>query len=240
VTDEAHVLPTDVKAEASMGIHESASDAGCFTFIGESVVVDDQIDPGLLRDIRNSVPRFVPLITRRRYRTPANTEITVPYHVIGMYIPDPADEFVADYIRIDRYPRNFPFDPRKIQTLRTLWKQWPKETTEYALCAPPAPVEFGPWVADSMKNLKKAMEGVIGFDSETGRTHQITTTRDTLNEILHAESERDKRIEKQAMQEARYRMRHNWRWFKEAADNERFVPEPPDDASKKVILDLKG
>lgn len=234
-----HITPTSHEA-GRLEIHESAAAAGCYTFVEESIIVDEYIDPGLLRDIRSSVPRYVPLLARRLYRTPAGADELHTYHVIGMYIPDPREEYEADYVRVDRYPKDFPFDPRKIQTLRTLWAPWPKDSLEFSVAAPPAEVEFGPWVAESMKRLKKLFDGVISLDSETGRTKQITTTRDTLNEILDAEEKRDAELVASAMKEARYRMRHNWRWFKEAADKERLVPEPPDDASRPKTFDLKG
>lgn len=238
MTDEAYPLPAEPGSDATMEIHERAIDVGSYTFVSESFMIADTVDPGLVREIRNAVPRYVPLLCRRLYKTPAGTVERHDYHVIGMYIPDPTASHQTDYVRIDWAPRGFPFDTKKIQAMRTLWAPWPKESFEFTISAPPAEVSFGPWVVESMKALKKAMDGVIAFDTKTGRTKQVTTTKDLLFEILNAEAKRDKELETKAMEEARYRMRHNWRWLKEAADKERLVPEPPDDASEPKTFDM--
>ena len=74
-------------------IGEKASDVGAYTYLGETIWVDDIIDPVLVKEIRTFVPEYVPLLTKRRYRTPAGTEIERTFHVIGRYIKNPNPGF---------------------------------------------------------------------------------------------------------------------------------------------------
>jgi hypothetical protein len=95
-----------------------------------------------------------------------------------------------------------------------------------------------------MRALHKALELRIEVATdEDGELHQTTEgqrdfTVDKLNEILETEERRDEEIRQKAIDEARYRMRHNWKQFKKAADEERWTPEPPDD--RRPFVDLGG
>jgi len=231
-----------------MDIHSTPASAGVYEFIGEEWFVDESTpSPVYVRQIRAEAdPRYVPLRCRRIYRTPAGTTISRTYHVIGKYIPpENLTEYGEDkYVRLTHYPHNFPFPVDRIQPLRTLWAPWEKGTVEYQNCVPPEEVEFGPWVVEQMRAIRKAFDGLIKIDTDAvsgeSHVHQASTTRDTLNEILHAESERDEALMTAAREEARYRIRHEWRHLKQAADEGRWT-EPPSTAKPFVDLgDKKG
>lgn len=222
-------------SEIPLDIHENARDAGCYEFLQEFFFVDENDpDPSLVRQIREEAdPRYVPLRCRRVYRSPANTEIVRTYHVIGKYIPNPQDGYEHSYLELQRVPSNFPFPKDKIQALRTLWAPWPKGTTEYMNSTPPAEVEFGPWVVQQMRALRKAFDAPVAIVEGTdGVSHvkQVATTRDVLFEILNEQQEIDNRMMEAAREEARYRVRHNWPQLKKAADEGRWTPDPPEAA----------
>ena len=223
-----------------MEIATSASQAGAYEFVGEEFFVEDSCpDPVLVRTIQREVdPRYVPLRCKRIYRSPAGTLLTRVYHVIGRYIPEPRDEGSTQYVRLSYVPRNFPFPLDKIQPLRTLWAPWEKDTVEFDSNYPPAEVEYGPWVVESMRALRKAFDGMIALETTPDGSlsaKQRDTTRDTLNEILAAEARRDEEMMSSAREEMRYRIRHNWRHLKNAADEGRWT-EPPSPA--KPFVDL--
>lgn len=223
-------------------IHERAADAGVYQLMDTSFFVDDQIDPAIVKEIRSFEPYYVPLLVKRLYRTPAGTAHYAQWHCIGRYIPDPQDGYEHATVKLEHVPPGFPFDPKKIHELRTLCAPWPSGSTEYRLGVPPAYVKPGRWLVEQMRALNKALD--IGVSLETNeegelQQRQKETMQDKLNEILRAESERDEKIQADAMDEARQAMKENWRFFKEAAEKERWLPEPPD-AAPKPFVDLKG
>ena len=231
--------PATAAAPALLDIHETARDAGCFTFVTEVWTVDDS-HPELTRDIRRlAEPRYVPLLCRRIYLSPAGTEVGETYHVVGKYIEHPEEEYHEANVRLAYVPRGFPFPPDKIQPLRTLWAPWPKGSVEYLNNSPPARVEIGPWLLDQMRSLRKLMDGSIRIrDDKSGRTtvEHLDCTPDKLAEILRAGEDLDLKLVEDARKEARYRMRHNWRQMKSAIDAGRWAPEPPD--SPRPFVDL--
>lgn len=235
-------------------IEESAADAGQYAFLGEAIFVDDIIDPGLVRQIREFVPEYVPLLTRRRYRTPAGTEIERIYHIIGRYIEHPTEYFEDGAVKLAHIPTGFKFPPDKIHPLRTLWAPWkgPNERfegspadPEWGRSEPPAYVKPEQWLVVQMRALHKALEMQIALATdEGGELHQTSVgqrdfTVDKLKEILNREQKRDDELAAKALDEARYRMKHNWQQFKAAADKEEWSPEPPDDRPKPFV-DLGG
>jgi hypothetical protein len=248
------VLVSKADAEPmQMEIAEKANATGSYEFLGEAFFVDDVIDPSIVRRIREFVPEYVPLLVKRQYRTPAGTEIQAVYHVIGRYIEHPTEYYQDSAVKLATVPNGFPFNPRKIHPLRTLWAPWagPNERgegsppdPEWRISAPPGYVKPEGWLVEQMRALHKALEMKIVVETdEDGEVHQTTDgqrdfTVDKLNDILEAEARRDEEIRKKAIGEARYRMRHNWKQFQEAADKERWTPEPPDD--RRPFMDLGG
>lgn len=231
---EVHPSPVP---PAPLTIHEDARSAGCYTFVAEVWSVDES-HPELTRQIRlEADPHYVPLLCRRIYLSPAGTEVSRTYHVIGKYIPFPTEEYRDAYVRLSSVPRGFPFPANMIQPLRTLWAPWEKGTTEYENNTPPAEVEFGPWVVEQMRALRKLFDLKIRIEGD--KVVQEDTTARKLKEILEAESVRDEKMVEAARREARYRMRHNWKQLKEAADNGRWSPEPPE-ASPFCDMGKKG
>ena len=235
-------------------VHQRPEDAGVYRFLGESFHVDDVIDPALVREIRVIDPCYVPLLVKRRYKTPAGTEIVKTYHVIGRYIEHPTEAFADDYIELNSVPRDFPFPRDKVQALRTMWAPWkgPRidpETgqtlppdPEWKLGTPPAEVKPGRWLVERLRAVHKFFDvGMVLESDDSGKLQQKQkeTVQDRLNEMLNSEKERDEKIMADAMAEARYRARHNWPQLKKAADEERFAPEPPDDRPKPFV-DLGG
>lgn len=254
--DEAYIGPVPDGPQMEMEIAQKAADAGQYAYLGEAIFVDDIIDPGLVRQIREFVPTYVPLITRRRYRTPAGTEIERLYHVIGRYIEHPTEYFLDGAVKLAHVPPGFPFPANMIHPLRTLWAPWkgPNERDpehgsppdpEWTRSEPPAYVKPEQWLVEQMRGLQKALEMQVSLATdEEGELHQTTAgqrdfTVDKLNEILTREQKRDDELAAKAMGEARYRMKHNWRQFKAAADKEEWSPEPPDDRPKPFV-DLGG
>jgi hypothetical protein len=223
-----------------MEIATSAAQAGAYELVGEEFFVEESCpDPVLVRTIQREVdPRYVPLRCKRIYRSPAGSLITRVYHVIGRYIPEPRNEGSAQYVRLSHVPRNFHFPTNKIQPLRTLWAPWEKDTVEYEANYPPAEVEYGPWVVESMRALRQAFDGAIALETSPDGSlsaKQRETTRDKINEILNAEARRDEEMLRTAREEMRYRIRHNWKHLKNAADEGRWT-EPPSPA--KPFVDL--
>jgi len=237
-----------------LDIEQKASASGSYEYLGEAFFVDDIIDPGIVRRIREFVPEYVPLLVKRRYRTPAGTEIEAIYHVIGRYIENPTEYFQDSTVKLEHVPVGFSFDPGKIHPLRTLWAPWagPNENgegsppdLEWTISAPPGYVKPEGWLVDSMRALQKALEMQIAVaTNEDGELHQTSAgqqdfTIDKLNEIIDAEDRRDEDIRKKALDEARYRMKHNWKQFKAAADKEEWGPAPLDDRPQP-FMDLGG
>jgi hypothetical protein len=216
-------------------IHERAVDAGCYEFITELWFIDDRVASHYVRAIREAVPHYVPLKCRRVYRTPTGTDEFVDYHVIGSYIEHPNEGYEDDYLRLQFVPLGFPFPSDKIQALRTLRAEWPKGSLEANQAKPDPPVEFGPWVVEQMRSVRKFFDGAIRIDGDDVRQGDFQA--DKMRAIVNAERKRDKEVQEQTMQEVRYRVRHDWRNLKTAIDNERWAPEPP---AKKLTLDLKG
>ena len=221
-----------------MEIHESARAAGCFTYVGEEFYVDDVIDPVIVKEIRVFDPNYVPLLCKRLYVSPLGMIVSKQYHVIGRHIEFPQEGYETENVRLAIVPKGFPFNPDKIQPLRTLCANWPKGSLEWIIAAPPAEVKPGKWLVEQMQAVHKCFDlgPSIGKDKK-GRTGR-QTTQDKLNEILHAEEKRDEKVMAEAMADARYRARHNWRHLKRAWDQGRINPEPPD--APKPFVDLKG
>jgi hypothetical protein len=227
-----------------LDIANTPAEAGAYEFLGEEFFVDESVpDPSLVRQIREEAdPRYVPLRCKRVYKSPAGTVISRTYHVIGRYIPTPTEEGSEQYIRVSHVPRRFPFPLDRIQALRTLWAPWEKGTVEFTNCSPPAEVDFGPWVVEQMRALRKFFDASLRIDTDKNgemSTTQVDTTRDKLNEILNSESKRDEALMAEAREEARYRVRHNWRQLKQAADEGRWT-EPPAATRPFVDLGRKG
>lgn len=219
---------------ATLEIHERAADAGCYEFVGEAWAVWD-LDEGLLRSAREADPRFVPLRCRRIYRSPAGTEERHDYFVIGRYIEHAKEGYESAYLRLESVPRGFPFPAGKIQPLRTLWAEWEKGSPEFVSATPPVPLPFGPWVVEQMRALRKLFDSAIRIDGDEVRQGDFTS--DKIRAILEAETRRDEDQMARAREDARYRCRHNWKQLRDAADNDRWVPEPP---QPKPFVDLKG
>lgn len=253
--DQILVTPApEGSPQMNMEISERGNAAGHYELLGEAFFVDDIIDPSLVREIREFVPEYVPLLTKRRYRTPAGTEVEHVYHIVGRYIEHPTEYFEDAAVRLSHVPRGFPFDPKKIHPLRTLWAPWkgPNEKyegsppdSEWTRSAPPVYVKPERWLVEQMRALHKALEMKITIATdEAGELHQTSDgqrdyTVDKLKEILEREEKRDEELAAAALDEARYRMKHNWRQFKAAADKEEWSSEPPDDRPKPFV-DLGG
>ena len=209
---------------AALQIHERAADAGAFAFVTELWYVDESIDAVHVRAIREVEPRFVPLKCRRIFKTPAGTEVSVDYFVIGKYLPQVQDGFEDAYIRLQYVPRGYPFPADKIQPLRTLQGEWEPGSAEYDQCAPPPPVPFGPWLIDQMRSIRKFFDGCIRIEGD--EVAQGDFNKDKLKAILRAEKRRDEELMAQASAEARYRCRHEWRFLKKAIEEERWSDAP--------------
>lgn len=223
-------------------IHDSPEAAGVYRLIEEKFYVDDVIDPSLVKQIREFDKEYVPLLCKRLYRSPAGTAIHKQYHLVGRHIAEPTDDYAFDTVKLEHVPPGFQYNPKKIHSLRVLWAPWPKGTTEWKLAMPPAEIKPEGWLVEQLRAVHKFFDIGISLSEEDGELHQdgnTESTKDKLNQILQAEQRRDEKIMADALAEARYRMRHNWRQFKEAADKERWAPEPPD-AAPKPFVDLKG
>lgn len=238
----------------TLEIGQNAAQAGHYAFLGEQFFVDDVIDPALVREIRTFDPDYVPLLVKRRYRSPAGGEVEAMYHVIGRQILNPSEGYEDAAVTLAFVPSGFAYDPGKIHPLRTLWAPWhgpnwdgqgAKPDPEWTRGEPPAYIKPERWLVEQMRATRKALDiGMALETGEDGELHQTTRghrdfTADKLREILEFEEKRDEKIMAEASKEARYRARHNWRWLKRAADEERFVPEPPGDRPKPFV-DLGG
>ena len=244
--------PAPGVAPMQIDIGDKPSDVGSYEFLGETFFIDDQlIEPWIVKRIQEFEPTYVPLRCHRRHKTPAGTEISVDYHVLGRYIEEPKEGYENAAVKLAHIPRDFKLDPTKIHALRTYWvpfkgPNWDGEGSPpdpgWLINAPPDPVKIGPWIIEQLRALRKFFEiGVRLETGEDGELHQMGTTDftvDKLQEILDTEMNRDEKRMQEAIGEARYRARHNWRWLKQAADEERWTPEPPDDA--KPFIDLGG
>ena len=241
------------REQMQLGIATNAKEAGCYTFIEEHFFVagNESIDPGLVKRIRSFWPEYVPLLCRRRYVTPAGTEVLMEYHIIGRYIENPTDGYAEDTVKLTHVPHGFPYNPEKIHSLRTLWAPWPgphydeagdyqSGCVEWENGTPPAPVQPGEWMVEQLRAVNKIFDTVISLESnENGdlEEKQKQTAQDKVFDILQAESRRDEKIQQEAMGEARKRMHEIWPALKRAADEGRWQPEPPE---PKPFIDLGG
>jgi hypothetical protein len=233
-----------MKATETLGICESAEQAGVYRFLEEHFYVDYLIDPGIVRDIRVFDPCYVPLLVKRIYKAPNGGRVMKQYHVIGRYIENPTDNFKHEYVKLETVPRGFKFHPRKIHALRTLWAPWPgpdgdaPPSREWVMNMPPAEVAPGRWLVDQLAAVHKFFD--VGMeltekDGELVQTGTVSSTVDRMAQILNAREEADRKIEAEAIAEARYRMRDNWPQMKKAIDEGR-LQEPPKE--KKLFVDL--
>jgi hypothetical protein len=246
-TDPKSDTPQLSPTEAAFEIAQTASEAGCYEFITESWEVDEH-HQDLTRSIRSEAdPRYVPLICKRVYRSPAKTEIVRRYHVIGKYIEFPAEGYEDANVKLSYVPRGFPFPPDKIQALKTIWSPWDTRDekgkwlhpVEHANNTPPEEVEIGPWLLEQMRAVRKFFDSMVKVETQEDgsvEVKQCDTDRDRMFAILEAETNRDQELMAAAREEARYRMRHNWKQLKEAADNGRWSPEPPEASQPFVDL----
>lgn len=232
---------SDYDSSALLEISESAQEAGCYTFVGESFSVDEN-HQSLTDSIRREAdPRYVPLLCKRVYLTPAGTEMNRTYFVVGRYIEFPTEEYKDDAIRLSYVPRGFPFDSTKIHAMRTLWAPWDTRDSEgkyhhpveYSNATPPEVVEIGPWLLSQMNALRKFFDTTIRIEGDDISSADFES--DKLRTILELETEADSRRMAAAREEARYRMRHNWQQMKVALDNGRIASEPP---STPIHFDL--
>lgn len=221
--------------ETPLEIHESARAAGCYEFVTELWFVDERVAEHYVKEIREAIPRYVPLMCRRIFRNPQGSEERFDYHVTGMYIPYPNEGHEDSYIRLAYVPRGFPFPADKIQPLRTFAAEWEKGSLESNQAKPAIPIPFGPWVVEQLKSTQKFFQGAIQING--GHVSQGDFVKDKLRAILTAESKRDDEMCEKARAEARYRVRHNWKQLKDAIDNERWQSEPP---PARTSVFLKG
>lgn len=228
-------------SEVSLDIAENAADAGIYSFVAEVFSIDEA-HPELTAEIRRLAdPRYVPLLCRRIYKSPAGTEIQRTYYCVGKWIQFPTDDYKDAAVRLSSVPRGFPFPADQIHCLRTLWAPWdtkdaegrPHHPVEYFNCTPPEVVEIGPWLVEQLCAIRKAFDATITFDGDDA--HSLETTASKLSAILEAETRADNARMERAREEARYRMRTNWKQMKDAIDNERWAPKPEE---PPLFLDL--
>jgi len=235
----------EVVNSGPMAVHGSARAAGSYTFVEERFSYDDQIDPQIVRDIQMFDPCYVPLRCRKVYRTPSGTVVTVDYHVIGRYIEHPTEGYRDAYLELEgAVPSRWQGRRKKIQALRVLQGRWPGPddeggpSWEWTVSAPPPVVRPGRWLVDQLAAVQKFFDVGIQLTAKDGQllqTGTVSSTMDRLNQIVNAGREQDERVQREAMAEARYRMRHNWRQFKDALDHERLAPEQRERESKPFV-----
>lgn len=214
-------VPRPDLAPDSFTIASNAREAGCYTFLGETFIIAtmndvDQPDPEIVRQIRVFDTRYVPLWVRQVYKTPGGSEIVVGYHVIGRYIEFPKED-APPPVRLEVVPIDFNFPADKIHALRTLCASWPRDSVEYSICAPPAYVKYGSWVKDQMEALHAFFNTTLGDPSDT--------SVEKLQSIMESMGKSEKIAAEKAMEEARYRMHHNWPQMKKAIDAGRWQSE---------------
>lgn len=229
-------------------IHNTARDAGCYTFVEEAFFYDDVIDPSIVRDVHVFDKAYVPLLVKKIYLSPAGTTVTHTYHVVGRIIENPGKGYEDSYLKLQGpVPRWVKHD--KVQALRTLQGKWPGPgdegpgslpSREWIISMPPPEVRPGRWLVEQLQAVHKYFDlGVkLTTEEKSGELRQqgtVDTLRSKMDKILNAEAERDEKIAKDAMDEARYRMRNNWPQMKRAIDEGRLAPPPHE---KKPFLDL--
>lgn len=226
-----------------MQVHERARSAGCYEFVEEHFFYDDQIDLQIVRDIHVFDPKYVPLLCRKVYLSPAGTEEVVDYHVIGRCIEHPREGYENAAVKIEgRWPMKL--DRSKIHPLKLLAGKWPGPgdeggpSTEWRINKPLPVVRPGRWLIEELESVTKFFNVGVQLSEKDGQllqTGTVSSTMDRLNQILQSGRERDEKVQREAIAEARYRMRHNWRQMKDAIDNERWGPEPQ---GSKPFVDL--
>lgn len=229
-------------------IYDNARDAGMYQFVEEVWAIDEH-HTELTEDIRKLAdPKYVPLICKRAYLSPAGTEEVHSYFCIGKYIEFPQEGYEDQAVKLSHVPRGFPFPPDKIHCLRILWAPWDTrdpETgdylnpTEYRNNTPPAVVEVDRWLLEQMCALRKFFDSGVRIESGVaGEGDSVTNLEfetDKIAEILEEQTRADQQRMDAARAEMRYRVRHNWRQFKDAIENNRMAaaPEP-----QRAFLDL--
>lgn len=227
-----------------MQVHSNARAAGCYTLVDTRFFYDDVIDPSIVRDIHVFEPCYVPLLCKKIYLTPAGTTIEKQYHVVGRYIENPTEGYENANVKLEgKIPDRWYAKRKKIQALRILQGKWPGPgdeggpSVEWKLAMPAPEVRVGRWLVEQLAAVQKFFDVGAELNEEDGKLTQtgtVASTIDRLNAIVNAEAERDTKIEKEAMVEARLRMRENWPAMKKAMDEGRWAPKPEE---PKVTVD---
>lgn len=222
------VLLENAGQPRALDIAESASAAGQWTLVDKKFYVDDQIEPGIVRDIRVFWPEYVPLRLRRVYRTPAGTTEMREYQVLGRYIENPRDD-APPPIKLETLPAGFKFNPTKIHDLRTMQANWPGPdeeggpSIEWKIGYPPAPVKVGRWLVEQLAAVNKFFD--TGIELQDGSPVSTGSAVAKMAQILEAQEKANEDRCTRAMAEARQAMRDDWRHFKKAIEEERWGPE---------------
>jgi hypothetical protein len=213
------ITVSEVKdSPAAFSIGRTAREAGVWECVGTSFTAvfppGHEIDESLVRKIREEAdPDFVPLLITKKFKTPADTEETVSYFVIGRHVP--SSEWVddsVDPVKLDGVPVKFPFDQNAIFAIRTLSTPWPKGSWQVKVGVPEIPLPFN--------------NGVFLWLQEEEHIRRNWSKAEIVRELLDSRDERQAKELDALRSELRYAFQQEWSLAKRCIEEGRFVPKP--------------
>jgi hypothetical protein len=108
----------------------------------------------LVAECRQYDPKFVPVLCRKVFRTPANTEEEFSHYVICREVPTlevKGDWDAKPPIRLEAWPQNFGFDPKAIYELKSWTIPWPKGSPMIGLGLPDIDKPFDQKLVDYVR-----------------------------------------------------------------------------------------
>lgn len=104
-------------------------------------------DPLLVKEIQGFLPGFVPVWCIQEWRTPAGTDISYGFHVLGRWMETPQDPSLGAPLHITNFPDHFPFKGGYIYECRTWGLNIDPRGEE--------PVLFYPFTRDTVEWLRE-------------------------------------------------------------------------------------
>jgi len=108
----------------------------------------------LVSECRKHDPKFVPILCRKVFQTPANTEEEFTHYVICREVP--TSEVKGDWeskppLNLEAWPRDFKFDPKAIYELKSWTMEWPKGSPMIGLGLPDIEKPFDQKLVDYVR-----------------------------------------------------------------------------------------
>lgn len=197
------------------------ADLGMWTLLDtqHSAVFPHGLEPdwNTVRRIRREFdPFYVPLIVHKHYRTPANTEITYGYHVIGRHIPEwQSHEIRLPRLRLMLTPLGWPYEAGTVYESRTWSVPWPEGSIQHRNKWPDIFLEWDEDIYHWMKGAHWLMHRSNG------------TIRSKVMEAMRMKQEQETRTLEKVQRSRRERLRDDRSELRDAINNWKHEAEHP-------------